>query len=146
MPGSNERAHEKARKLAADALIFDLEDSIAPDSKDQARDIAVNSIKAGGYRGREIVLRINAPGTQWYKQDLSAVTAAQPDAVLIPKVSSPGDVMRAAKDLREAGVLDHVRLWGMMETPLAVLSADSILRTAADPASRLSVAVVGTRP
>jgi citrate lyase subunit beta / citryl-CoA lyase len=144
MPGSNERAHEKARKLAADALIFDLEDSISPDGKDSARASAVKSIKAGGFRGHEIVLRINALGTQWYKQDLTAVVAAQPDAVLVPKVESPGDVMRAAKDLREAGVRDHVRLWAMMETPLAVLNADSVLRTAADPASRLAVAVIGT--
>lgn len=144
MPGSNARAHEKAKKLTADALIFDLEDSVPPESKDAARATAANSIKGGGYRGREIVLRINAAGTQWYKQDLAAVAAAQPDAVLIPKVSSPGDVMRTAKDLREAGVQDHVRLWAMMETPLAVLNANSILRTAADPASRFSVVVMGT--
>jgi len=144
MPGSNERAHLKAKKLAADALIFDLEDSIAPEEKDRARKTAVDAISAGGYRGREIVLRINSANTEWYKQDLAAVVAAEPDAVLIPKASSPGDIMRTAKDLREAGVADHVRLWAMMETPLAVLNADSILRTAADPASRLSVAVMGT--
>jgi citrate lyase subunit beta/citryl-CoA lyase len=144
MPASNVRAHEKAKKIAADALIFDLEDSIAPDSKDKARDIAVDAIRAGGYRGREVVLRINSAGSEWYKQDLAAVAAAQPDAVLIPKVSSPGDVMRAAKDLRDAGAGDHVRLWAMMETPLAVLNADSILRTAADPASRFEVAIMGT--
>ncbi|MGP0058001.1 MAG: HpcH/HpaI aldolase/citrate lyase family protein [Beijerinckiaceae bacterium] len=144
MPGSNARAHEKAKKLAADALIFDLEDSVPPESKDNARDVAANSIKGGGYRGREIVLRINAAGTQWYKQDLAAVAAAPPDAVLIPKVSSPGDVMRTAKDLREAGLQDNVRLWAMMETPLAILNADSILRTAADPASRFDVVVMGT--
>jgi citrate lyase subunit beta / citryl-CoA lyase len=144
MPGSNARAHEKAKKLAADALIFDLEDSVPPDAKCDARDVAVASSRAAGYRGREIVLRINAAGTQWYKQDLAAVAAVQPDAVLIPKVSSPGDVMRTAKDLREAGVQDHVRLWAMMETPHAILNADSILRTAADPASRFSVVVMGT--
>jgi citrate lyase subunit beta / citryl-CoA lyase len=144
MPALNARAHEKAKKIAADALVFDLEDAIAPDSKDAARDIAVAAIRAGGYRGREVVMRINSAATEWYKQDLAAVAAAEPDAVLIPKVSSPGDVMRAAKDLRDAGAGDHVRLWAMMETPLAVLNADSILRTAADPASRFSVAIMGT--
>ena len=144
MPGSNQRAHEKARKLGADAFVFDLEDAIAPADKDNARQATVAAIRAGGYRGREIVIRINAAGTEWYKQDLAAVVAAEPDAVLIPKASSPGDIMRTAKDLREAGVSEHVRLWAMMETPLAVLNADSILRTAADPASRLDVAVMGT--
>ena len=144
MPGSNERAHEKAKKLAADALIFDLEDSIAPEEKDVAREIAAATIRSRAYGSREIVLRINAPGTEWYKHDLAAVVAAEPDAVLIPKASSPGDIMRTAKDLRELGVPEHVRLWAMMETPLAVLNADSLLRTAADPASRLAVAVVGT--
>lgn len=144
MPGSNERAHEKAKKLAADALIFDLEDSIAPEEKDTAREIAAAAIRSRAYGSREIVLRINAAGTEWYKHDLAAVVAAEPDAVLIPKASSPGDIMRTAKDLREAGVPEHVRLWAMMETPLAVLNADSLLRTAADPAARLDVAVVGT--
>src|ERR1700741_5025023 len=91
MPGSNERAHEKAKKLAADVLIFDLEDSIAPESKDQARDAATASLKAGGYGERELVLRINGVGSAWYRQDLNAVANAQPDSVLVPKVSSPGD-------------------------------------------------------
>lgn len=145
LPGADANAQEAAKAYAADALIFDLGNGVAPEDKLAARAAASASLRAGGYGGREIIVRINAPSTLWYKEDVTAVAACAPDAVLIPKVSSPGDVMRAAKDLREAGAPEHVKLWAMLETPLAVLNADSILRAAADPASRLSAVVVGTQ-
>jgi citrate lyase subunit beta / citryl-CoA lyase len=144
MPGSNARALEKARALQADALILDLEDAVAPDAKAMARNQVADAVKAGGFGKREIVIRVNAPQTPWGKEDMIAAAQAAPDAILVPKVSTPGDIMMAAKAMREAGAPEKTRLWAMMETPLAMLNADSIARTAADPASRLSVFVMGT--
>ena len=144
MPGSNARALEKARTLPADALILDLEDAVAPDAKATAREQVAAAVKAGGFGNREVIIRINGSSTPWYKDDMAAAAAAGPDAILAPKVETPGDVMRFAKDMREAGAPEHTKLWAMMETPLAILNADPIARTAADPASRLAVFIMGT--
>ena len=144
MPGSNARALEKARTLPADTLILDLEDAVAPDAKATARNQVADAVKAGGFGKREIVIRVNSPQTPWGAEDMIAAAQAAPDAILVPKVSTPGDIMMAAKALRDAGAPEKTRLWAMMETPLAMLNADSIARTAADPASRLSVFVMGT--
>jgi len=144
VPGDNARALEKSKTLAADGLIFDLEDAVVPEAKAKARAEVVAAIKAGGYGVHETIIRVNGFETPWGKDDLAAAAAAGPDAVLIPKVTCPGDIMYAAKDLREAGAPDHTRVWAMMETSLAILNADSISRTAGDPASRLSVLVMGT--
>ena len=86
MPASNPRALAKARTVATDAIIIDLEDSVAPDQKPAARAAAVEAIKAGGFGGREVVLRINGPHTPWGTDDLEAAIAAAPDAILLPKV------------------------------------------------------------
>ena len=144
MPGSNARALEKSRTLAADTLILDLEDAVAPDAKAMARNQVTDAVKAGGFGRREVVIRVNGLATPWGAEDMIAAAQAAPDAILVPKVSTPGDVMMAAKAMREAGAPETTRLWAMMETPLAMLNADSIARTAADPASRLSVFIMGT--
>ena len=144
MPGSNARALEKAKTLSADVLILDLEDAVSPDSKVAARDQVVAALRQGGYGNREIAVRVNAPDTPWGKDDLTAIAEAGPDAILVPKISTPGDIMMAAKCIREGSAPDRTRLWAMMETPLAILNADSIARTGADPASRLSLLVMGT--
>ncbi len=144
MPGSNARALEKAKSISADALILDLEDAVAPDAKEMARDQVVAAVKVGGFGRREVVIRINGAATPWGAQDLAAAAQAGPDAILVPKVSSPGDIMMTAKAIRDAGAPDHTRLWAMMETPVAILNADSIVRTALDPSSRLAVLVMGT--
>ena len=144
MPGSNARALEKARTIAADALILDLEDAVAPDAKELARNQVTAAVKAGGFGRREVVIRVNGPMTPWGKEDFAAAAKAGPDAVLLPKVSAPGDIMMAAKALRDAGAPDHTRIWAMMETPIAILNADYIVRTAIDPASRLAALVMGT--
>ncbi|MBX3525275.1 MAG: CoA ester lyase [Rhodoblastus sp.] len=144
MPGSNARALEKSRTLPADTLILDLEDAVAPDAKAMARNQVTDAVKAGGFGRREVVIRVNGLTTPWGPDDMAAAAAAAPDAILVPKVSTPGDVMMAAKAMREAGAPETTRLWAMMETPLAMLNADSIARTAADPASRLSVFIMGT--
>ena len=144
MPGSNARALEKSRSLAADTLILDLEDAVAPDAKAMARNQVADAVKAGGFGRREVVIRVNGLTTPWGADDMVAAAQAAPDAILVPQVSTPGDVMMAAKAMRQAGAPETTRLWAMMKTPLAMLNADSIARTAADPASRLSVFIMGT--
>jgi citrate lyase subunit beta/citryl-CoA lyase len=144
MPGSNARALEKARTIRADVLILDLEDSVAPEAKEQGRELTANAVKAGGYGSREIVVRINGLGTPWGEADLKAAAAAAPDAILIPKVSSPEDVTRVARALGAAHAQARTRVWAMMETPLAVLNAQAIAAAARDPANRLDCLVLGT--
>src|SRR4051794_9819114 len=113
MPGSNARALEKAKSLPADVLIFDLEDAVSPDAKVAARDQVVAAVHQGGYGNREIAVRVNAPDTPWGKDDLTAVAEAGRDAILVPKTSPPGDIMMAARGLREAATPDRTRLWAM---------------------------------
>jgi citrate lyase subunit beta / citryl-CoA lyase len=143
MPGSNAKALAKASTLPADALILDLEDSVAPDQKITARDRVVQAVRAGGFGGREVVIRVNGPHTPWGEDDLAAACAAGPDAILLPKVDGPGGIMAAGRTLREAGAPDETRIWAMMETPNAILNAGSIASVAADPSSRLAVMVMG---
>ena len=143
MPGSNAKALAKARTLAADAIILDLEDSVAPDAKAVARQQVVEAVRAGGFGAREVVIRVNGAHTAWGTDDLAAAVAAQPDAILLPKVDGPGTIMLAARALREANTPEKTRIWAMMETPMAILSAGSIAATAADPSARLEVLVMG---
>jgi citrate lyase subunit beta/citryl-CoA lyase len=144
MPGSNARAIEKARSLPADTIILDLEDSVAPDQKAAAREQVCAAVRAGGFGTREVVIRTNGMETEWGRADLAAALRAGPEAILLPKASTPDDIMRVARDLNAAGTPDHTRLWAMIETPLGILNIDAIARTAADPASRLAVFVMGT--
>jgi citrate lyase subunit beta/citryl-CoA lyase len=143
VPGSNARALAKARGLAADAIVIDLEDSVAPALKPTARALAAEAARAGGFGGREVVIRVNGPDTPWGREDMEAAIAAAPDAILLPKVDGPGAVMVAARALREAGAPQRTRLWAMMETPTAILGAGAIAATAADPDSRLETLVMG---
>ena len=143
MPGSHAKALAKAATLPADSLILDLEDSVAPDQKVAARAQVAEAVRKGGFGGREVVIRVNGPHTPWGEEDLAAASAAAPDAILLPKVDGPGAIMAAARALREAGCRESTRIWAMMETPSAVLSAGSIAAVAADSASRLAVLVMG---
>ena len=143
VPGSNPRAIAKARSLAVDAVILDLEDSVAPEAKAAARAQVAAAVGEGGFNDREVIIRINGADSPWGGDDLAAAMAAGPDAILLPKIDGPGGVMHAARGLREAGAPERIRLWAMMETPLAVLRADSIAAAAADPNSRLEVLVMG---
>jgi citrate lyase subunit beta / citryl-CoA lyase len=97
MPGSNARALDKARSLPADALIFDLEDAVAPDAKGNAREQVGAALQAGGYGPRETIVRVNALGTPWGQADLAAAARAGADAVLIPRSRAP---MRCARRSR----------------------------------------------
>lgn len=144
MPGSNARALEKARSLPADSILLDLEDSVAPEQKELARAQVCGAVKKGGFGSREVVIRTNGLETDWGRADLAAAAAAGPDAILLPKVSTPGDITMAAHALNEAGAPSHTRIWAMIETPAGILNVDAIARTAADPNSRLAVFIMGT--
>src|ERR687891_624457 len=88
MPGSNARALERAKTLPADALIFDLEDAVAPDAKDTARQMVCDAVRAGVYGRRELIVRVNSLATAWGEADLAAVAECGADAILLPKVES----------------------------------------------------------
>lgn len=144
MPGANKRALEKAKTLPADSLILDLEDSVAPEAKAQARDSVCAAVKAGGYGHRELVIRVNAIETPWGMDDLRAAVAAVPDAILVPKVSQPGDIVTAAKVLGSVHAPGKTRLWAMMETPKSMLNAREIAALGTEPEHRLACLVMGT--
>ncbi|MFA5949291.1 MAG: CoA ester lyase [Hyphomicrobium sp.] len=144
MPGANDRALEKSKTLQADALILDLEDSVAPDAKADARRKVVETVREGGYGRREVVIRPNALETPWGTADLLAAAAAAPDAILVPKVAHPGDIISAAKILKSVHAPEKTKLWAMMETPMAILHAGEIAAVGADPENRLVCLVMGT--
>ncbi|WP_174286729.1 CoA ester lyase [Sphingomonas bacterium] len=133
LPASNPRAIAKARTLIADVMILDLEDAVAPEAKADARAAAVAAIDEGGFGMRELVVRANGLGTGWGADDLAALAAAKPDAILVPKVSDAADV---AIYVERAG---GVPVWAMVETAGAVLRLDAI---AAVPG--LAALVMGT--
>ena len=144
MPGSNARAIEKAKTLAADVVIFDLEDAVAPDVKAVAREQVCAAVQAGGYGRRELVIRINALETPWGEADLAAAIAAAPDAILVPKVSSAETLATVGLRLRKLGAAERTKIWAMIETPLAILRAESIASAARDVDTRLACFVMGT--
>jgi citrate lyase subunit beta / citryl-CoA lyase len=144
MPGSNARALEKAREIPADALIFDLEDAVAPDAKAQARSQVCEAVKARAYPGREVVIRINALSTPWGVEDLAAACAAGPDAILVPKAEMPDDIVAVARRMDEHVAPTTMRIWAMMETPRAMLNALAIADAARGESARLALFVMGT--
>src|ERR671931_235508 len=143
MPGSNARAIEKARALPADAVILDLEDSVAPETKAAARQQVMDAVTAG-FGAREVIVRINGLDTEWWIEDLNAVAKAKPDAVLVPKVSSPSHLEDVAERLVDISADQKIRVWAMMETPLAMLNARDIAGAASDVETRLAAFVMGT--
>lgn len=140
MPGANARALEKAKQLPADVLILDLEDAVAPDAKELARQQVVAAVETGDYGHRELVVRTNGLDTPWGYADLAAAAICGADAVLLPKVESADALRMADRILRNAGAPEGLRLWAMMETPRAMLDAGAI--AAACP--RLECLVMGT--
>jgi citrate lyase subunit beta / citryl-CoA lyase len=143
MPGSNARALEKGRDLPVDGLILDLEDAVAPEAKVAARAAVVQALRQG-FGEREVLVRINGLDTRWWVEDIDAVAAARPDAVLVPKVSSPLQLQDLAARLVDMGTDPHVRVWAMMETPLAMLNVRDIAAAALDSETRLAGFVMGT--
>ncbi len=140
MPGSNGRALEKARTLAADGLIFDLEDAVAPDAKAAARQQVCEAVRTAGYGRRELIVRVNGLATPWGREDLVAVASCGADAVLLPKVESGDRIRQALRVLTAHGAPEHLAIWCMLETPLGVLHAEEI--AASHP--QVSTLVMGT--
>ena len=144
VPGDNERALDKARSLAADAIIIDLEDSVAPANKIEARHRAVAQLREGGFGTREVILRVNGIETPWGMADLHAAIEAAPDAILVPKVSHPGDIVGTAKVIKAAEADQRIRLWAMIETPMGIINSREIAACAPDQENRLCCLVLGT--
>ncbi len=144
MPGSNSRALEKAKTLPADGVIFDLEDSVAPEAKETARRQVADAVKAGGFGAREVVIRVNGIDTPWHADDLSAAAHAAPDVILVPKVSSADTLELIGRRLLDMGTDHKTRVWAMIETPLAIFNVLSIAAAARDSETRLSGFVMGT--
>jgi citrate lyase subunit beta / citryl-CoA lyase len=144
MPGSNARAIEKARTLPVDAVILDLEDSVAPDAKALARRQVLEALSAGGFGAREVIIRINGLDTPWWIDDVDVVAKSKPDAVLVPKVSAAKLLEDLADRLVDISADHRIRVWAMMETPLAILNAGEIAAAAADVETRLAAFVMGT--
>ena len=139
MPAANERALEKAKTLSADAIIFDLEDAVAPDAKEVARLNAVAAASSGEYGKRELTIRCNGLDTQWGEADLAAAARSGAAAVVIPKVASVATVDLVSQILDAAGAPETMTVWAMIETPAAIFEVRHI---AAHP--RVSVLVMGT--
>lgn len=140
LPASNARALEKARTLAVDGVILDLEDAVAPESKVAARDAAVAAVQAGGFGSRELIIRVNGLDTEWGEEDLAAAAAAGPDAILVPKINRASDV--ATCDARLSSAAPGVALWAMIETCACVGELSAIAASAAS--TRLAAFVMGT--
>ena len=139
MPAANERALEKAKTIPADALIFDLEDAVAPDAKESARANAVAAAGSGEYGNREITIRANGLDTPWGADDLAAAATSGAAAVVIPKVASTDDLDEVARRLDASGAPAELTIWAMIETPTAILDIRSIAAH-----ERVDVLVMGT--
>jgi citrate lyase subunit beta / citryl-CoA lyase len=141
MPGSNARALEKARTLPADGIILDLEDSVAPDAKAVARDQIAQAVAAKGFGNREVLIRINALDSPWWVDDIGMAGKAQPDGILVPKISTVDDLNAVADRLGSADA--SIRVWAMIETARAVLDADKLAAASKDPRTQLAGFVFG---
>jgi citrate lyase subunit beta/citryl-CoA lyase len=136
LPAANPRAIEKARGLPADVIILDLEDSVGPDAKAEARGLAVDAVRDGGFGQREVVIRVNGLDTPWGEEDLAAAAEAGPDAVLVPKIAGPANLAPYARALQ-----GDTRLWAMVETCAAMFDLDALGRASRE--NRTDVWVIG---
>src|SRR5204863_4801167 len=132
MPGSNARALEKARTLPVDGLILDLEDAVAPDAKALAREQIAKAVAARGFGKREVLIRINALDSPWWIDDVTMAGKAKPDGILVPKISSVGDLTAIADRLTDINADASIRLWAMIETARAVLHAEELAAASHD--------------
>ncbi len=143
MPGSNARALEKARILPADGIILDLEDSVAPEAKATARDQIARAIAQGGFGKREVLIRVNALDSPWWRDDIAMVAKARPDGILVPKISGVEDFTAIARCLADVDAAPSIRVWAMIETARAVLHAEQLAAASRDPEMRLAGFVFG---
>lgn len=140
MPGSNARAIEKGRGLPVDAIIFDIEDAVAVDAKALARNQIRAAIAEGGYGRKELLVRINGLGSEWFDEDVKVIAGSGADGVLLPKVESPETVQEVERRLAAAGAPETLSIWCMMETPRGILRSADI----AGASPRLAGMIMGT--
>ncbi|MDQ2677427.1 MAG: CoA ester lyase [Actinomycetota bacterium] len=140
MPGANDKALEKAKGLPTDAIIFDTEDSVAPDMKEVAREKVAAAVASGEYGRRELTIRVNSIETEWHEADVRSAAAAGPSGIVVPKVNSAADVASVERLLESAGAPAHTTIWAMLETPAAIENAVEI----ATSSERLTVLIMGT--
>ncbi|KZD20988.1 HpcH/HpaI aldolase/citrate lyase family protein [Tardiphaga robiniae] len=143
MPGSNPRALEKARTVAADGIILDLEDAVAPDAKGTARDAIAQTLASGGFGKREVIIRINALDSPWWIDDVTMAGKAKPDGILVPKISSVEDLSAVADRLSDIGADMSIKVWAMIETSRAILHAEELAAASRDSENRLAGFVFG---
>lgn len=144
VPADRDRVRSKAETLDCDAIVFDLEDAVAPEARDGAREALRGHFADHPTAKTERIIRINGLCTPWGTEDLLAARACQPDAILLPKVAHADDVLAAADALDQADAPDSVRLWAMIETPQAVINAALIAEIGLLASSRLDCLVIGT--
>lgn len=144
MPGSNARAIEKAKGLPVDGIVIDLEDAVAPDAKGVARAQVADAVKAGGFGAREVFIRINGIDTPWHAEDLAAAVQAGPDAILVPKVGTVDTLERIGQRLLDMKANLNIRVWAMIETPLAIFNINALAAEAHNSETRLAGFVMGT--
>ena len=144
MPGSNARAIEKAKTLPVDGVILDLEDAVAPDAKIDARKQVTAAVKAGGFGGREVFIRVNGIDSEWHADDLHDAARAAPDGVVVPKVSSSEQLEMIGRRLLDMGTDHKTRVWAMIETPIAILNVKEIAHAAVDSETRIAGLILGT--
>jgi citrate lyase subunit beta/citryl-CoA lyase len=140
MPGSNARALEKAKSLPADSLILDLEDAVALDAKETARQQVCKAVGAGGYGMRELIIRVNGLATPWGYADIAAAARSGADAILLPKAESAEAIRQLETVMADNGAPESMSIWAMMETPRGILRAPSI----AEASRRIECLVMGT--
>lgn len=143
MPGSNPRALEKARTVPADGIILDLEDAVAPDAKGTAREAIAQTLNAGGFGKREVIIRINALDSPWWIDDVTMAGKAKPDGILVPKISSVEDLSAVADRLSDIGADMSIKVWAMIETSRAILHAEELAAASRDSENRLAGFVFG---
>lgn len=139
MPGANTRALEKARTLACDGIIFDLEDAVAPAGKTQARENVRQAVEEGGYGHRELVVRVNGLDSPWGREDVAEIASLAIHALLFPKIESLSQIETILQAVDVAGG-SHLPLWLMVETPRGILD----IQTVAGGSERIQTLVMGT--
>ena len=130
MPGSNERALEKAKTLLADIFIFDFEDAVSPENKEKAIDLVVNILKnkESEYGQKKILTRVNSMDTEWGRLDLESLKNSKTDGILFPKVNDVEDVIKIKEEISNKNFSEKIEMWIMVETPKSVMNLESIIK------------------
>ena len=144
IPASNTRALEKAPSLACDAVIIDLEDSVHPDARDDARELMRSTAKIWASRPRMLAVRINPLASEWGTEDLVAALAIRPDAIVLPKTEAPQDIITLAEAFNEFDISPVPQIWAMIETARGVLNAPAIAELGRHKSAKLAAFVAGT--